>query len=383
MTQHLRVFILKLHLWLGLGVGALFALLGMTGSALVFYEALDAALHPEIRVESTAPAPGWDSPLWDRALQTVKARWPERSGAWRFEATGEPGAIAARHVPTHAGHAVPFTMVWLSPDGSQVLREADWGSTLMTWLYDLHMSLLLGDTGIAIVGWSGLVMTLLLLTGLWAWWPRGKSAKWSKALHFKRGAVRSRRLRDIHKLTGLAGLPLLLMLAVTGVMLALPNESNAVLAGTLGAPTKPPKLQASATSGPRISLAAALKTARAAFPTARLAWVESPGPGSGVIRVRVQQPSDPSDRFPHSYAYIDPITGALLGTRDRERFGAGDIVNNWLHPLHDGSVGGLGLRVLLVLAGLLPTVLFVTGLWRWRVRAIARRHGPHPRPAAP
>jgi uncharacterized iron-regulated membrane protein len=173
------------------------------------------------------------------------------------------------------------------------------------------------------------------------------------------------------------------MLAVTGVMLALPNERNAVLAATIGAPTKPPKLQASTNSGPRVSLATALATARVAFPTARLAWVESPGPGSGVIRVRVQQPSDPSDRFPHSYAYVDPYTGALLGTRDRERFGAGDIVNNWLHPLHDGSVGGLGLRLLLVLAGLLPTVLFVTGVWRWRVRAAARRNGPHPRPATP
>lgn len=380
MTQRLRVFILKLHLWLGLGVGSLFALLGLTGSALVFYEAIDAAMHPEIQVHSTAAAPGWDSPLWDRALQTVKARWPERTGAWRFEATGEPGVIAARHAPAHTGHAVPFTMVWLSPDGSQVLREAAWGSYLMTWLYDLHMSLLLGDTGVAIVGWSGLAMALLLLTGLGAWWPRGT---WARALHFKREAVRSRRLRDIHKLAGLAGLPLLLMLAVTGAMLALPNESNAVLAGTLGAPTKPPKPQASAAVGPRISLADALRTARAAFPAARLAWVESPGPGPGVIRVRVQQPSDPSHRFPHSYAYIDPTTGALLGTRDRERFGAGDIVNNWLHALHDGSVGGLGLRVLLVLAGLLPTVLFVTGVWRWRVRAAARRDGPRASVARP
>ncbi|PTT78566.1 PepSY domain-containing protein, partial [Pelomonas sp. HMWF004] len=274
-------------------------------------------------------------------MQTVRERWPERTGVWRFEASGEPGAIAARYRSTGGSHASPFVMVWLSPDGSQVLREAEWGSYPMTWLYDLHMALLLGDTGQAIVGWSGLAMTVLLITGLWAWWPRGR---WAKALRFKREAVRSRRLRDIHKLAGLTGLPLLLMLAVTGVMLALPDESNAVLARTVGAPTTPPKLRASADAGTPVPLSAALATARAAFPVAQLAWVEAPGPGPGVMRVRVQQPSDPSHRFPHSFAYIDPTTGALLATRDRETFGAGDVVNNWLHPLHDGSVGGLGLR---------------------------------------
>ena len=172
----------------------------------------------------------------------------------------------------------------------------------MTWLYELHMELLLGDGGRAFVGWAGLAMAVLLLSGLWAWWPRGSLAR---ALHFKRGAVRSRRLRDIHKLAGLAGLPLLLMLAITGVMLALPDESNAVLAGTVGAPTKAPQVRSLAAAGVQVPLARALASARAAFPQARLAWVESPGPGNGVILVRVQQPSDPSTRFPHSYAYVD------------------------------------------------------------------------------
>lgn len=39
----------------------------------------------------------------------------------------------------------------------------------MTWLYDLRMALLLDDAGLAIVGWTGLAMALLLLSGLWAW----------------------------------------------------------------------------------------------------------------------------------------------------------------------------------------------------------------------
>ena len=112
----IRAFILKLHLWLGLGIGALFVLLGLTGSALVFYEGLDAALHPAIRVAATGPAPGWDSPVWDRALATVRSRWPERTGAWRFEASGEPGALAARYQPP--GGRPP----WPARDGVALAR---------------------------------------------------------------------------------------------------------------------------------------------------------------------------------------------------------------------------------------------------------------------
>ncbi|UXH77571.1 PepSY-associated TM helix domain-containing protein [Roseateles amylovorans] len=366
----MRAFVLKLHLWLGLSIGALFVLLGLTGSALVFYEGLDAGLHPEIRVAATGPAPGWDSPVWDRALATVHARWPDRQGAWRFEVSGPPGALAARYQPPGGGHHGRRVMVWLTPDGTAVLREAEWGGYLMTWLYDLHMELLAGGAGRAFNGWAGLVTAVLLLSGLWAWWPRGS---WARALHFKRDAVRTRRLRDIHKLTGLIGLALLLMFVVTGVMLSLPDESNAVLARTVGMPTQAPKVRASATSGIQVPLSRALAAARVAFPQARLAWVESPGPGTGVILVRVQQPSDPSFRFPHSYAYVDPYTAALIAIRDREAFGTADVINNWLHPLHDGSIGGVGLRALWVVSGLLPAVLFITGLWRWRcVRRAAR-----------
>ena len=74
----LRRFVRRVHLWLGLSLGALFAVMGLTGSALVFYQEVDAWLHPEVRVSTSLPAPGWDSPVWDQALATVRTRWPER-----------------------------------------------------------------------------------------------------------------------------------------------------------------------------------------------------------------------------------------------------------------------------------------------------------------
>ena len=77
--------------------------------------------------------------------------------------------MAARYLPHGMGHGTQRHMIWLSPDGGRVLREDVWGSYAMTWIYDLHMELLGGEIGQAIVGWSGLAILLLVMTtGLWA-----------------------------------------------------------------------------------------------------------------------------------------------------------------------------------------------------------------------
>ncbi len=44
---------MRLHLWLGLTAGAVFALLGVTGSVLVFDHELDALLNPSLFASGT------------------------------------------------------------------------------------------------------------------------------------------------------------------------------------------------------------------------------------------------------------------------------------------------------------------------------------------
>lgn len=364
--QRVRRLVCTAHLWLGLSLGALFVVLGVSGSLLVFYQEIDAAIHPEIRVAAPGAAPGWDSSIWDSSLATVRRQWPHREGAWRFEVTGEPGPVAARYVPPRTGHHSGFIMVWLSPDGSRVLREAAWGSYAMTWIYDLHMQLAAGPAGRDVVGWAGLVILLLLLTGLWAWWPKGS---WRKALRYKRGASTVRTLRDIHKLSGLASLPMLLMLVVTGVMLALPDQSNAVLFHLTGPVDETPSPQSMAVDGQQISISQALTIAHRAMPQGRLAWVQAPGQSTGTFMVRIQQPGDPSYRFPHSYVFIDQFSGAIVGMQDSRQASNSTSVNNWLHPLHDASVGGMPFRLIVALSGFVPGLLFGSGLLRWRRRA--------------
>ena len=104
------------------------------------------------------------------------------------------------------------------------------------------------------------------------------------------------------------------------------------------------------------------------MPEAKPAWIEIPGPGEGAFRLRFQQPGDPSRRFPHSFVWVDQYRGEVVGRHDSRSFPTLSVLEAWLHPLHDGSAGGLALRLAVLLAGLFPLGLFITGLLRWRSR---------------
>lgn len=361
-ASRVRIAVRRFHLWLGMSLGLLFALLGLTGSALIFYTGIDAALHPAIATHANDIAPDWRSPVWDHALATGRARRASPEGSWTIELTGEPGPIPARYYPT-AGHHGAREMVWFSPRGTRILRAEPWGGYVMSWIYRLHMELLAGDLGRQIVGWSGVAMLVLLASGLFAWWPRGC---WSKALAFKRPAAPIRRLHDLHKLAGLAMIPLTGALVATGVLLALPAVTRALLN-----PVPLPTPTLSVREGSEISIARALAIGHAALPDGRPVFIDIPGASDGAIRVRYQVPGDPHRRFPGSYVFIDRHSGRVLAIRDARRGGAGNAVALWIRTIHDGTVGGLATRILALLVGLAPTFLFVTGVLHWRRRRAA------------
>ena len=154
----------------------------------------------------------------------------------------------------------------------------------------------------------------------------------------------------MHKLAGLAGLPLLIVLAVTGVMLALPDETDAVLT-PLRSPVDAlpsPRSARAGRNGPRQRrdrhCAGALAGCAAGLD-------RGAGRGHGAFRLRLQQPGDPSRRFPHGFVWIDRFSGRVLAVPMRHMRAQSTTVNNWLHPLHDGSAGGIATRALTALAG--------------------------------
>jgi uncharacterized iron-regulated membrane protein len=368
-----------MHRWLGIGLGGVFVLLGLTGSFLVFYPELDELIEPAL----AHPGPAPQVQTWQSVLDALERAHPQRDRGWRIELPpAGKGLVTARYlkpVETEGAFFKPL-LVTVNPTDNRVLASRYWGDFAATWIFDLHYMLLAGDAGRIVVGVLGLTMLLALMLGLMLWWP--SRGHWAAAMRMKLDGSRQRLHYDLHKLAGVAGGAVLLVLAATGAALALPEWFDPPLQA-LSPPLAMPAPQAQRVAGPPLmSLDQALARARAHWPEGTPRWVDTPGADGTMYRVRVALPGAPSQRFPRSYVWVHAQTGAVLATRDARQQSASDAVLAWLHPLHNGEAFGLPGRVLACVAGLCPLVLAVTGLQRWldRRRAQRRAHTRmHPR----
>jgi len=71
--------------------------------------------------------------------------------------------------------------------------------------------------------------------------------------------------------------------------------------------------------------------------------------------------------------YLDQFTGARLAEPARVTPTIGDTIMAWVAPLHVGSFGGIGVRLVWLLTGFAPVLLAGTGLILWWTRVIAVR----------
>lgn len=157
-------------------------MLGITGSLLVFYVELDELLNPELVIENSSSIRLSYQQLFDAIRQAE----PQRLRGWRLEIPQNPERMltARYYKPEETEHMgfVPL-LVSVNPYTGEVVKKRFWGDFVMTWIYDLHYTLLLAHTGKIIMSIVGGLLLLSLLSGVYLWWPR--SGKWGGALTIK------------------------------------------------------------------------------------------------------------------------------------------------------------------------------------------------------
>ena len=369
--KRVRRWWLNLHACLGLALGSVFALLGVTGSLLVFYPEIDRALNPVLRPSEHV----YSTPSVQAVVDKLRMLYPERSGGWRIELPlNAHTPINARYARSSEREGRSFSPLVVTLDPVTLTRTSErvWGDHLTTWVYDLHYTLLFDASGRLAVGVLGLAMLLSLVSGLCLWWPSTK--RWRAALRpvVREGSVR--RTYDLHALGGAYGAVLMFVLALTGAGLALPNQTRALLDPVLGIEHMPevPVYKGASDLVP-MNLDDAAAIAKVYFPQAELRWIDVPGRGEGPLGFRLHQPGEPGRRFPKTRVWVDPYGADILVIHDPAKTRVGNTVLDWLHPLHNGEALGLTGRWLVFVSGFLPLLLLATGLVRWRQKRRARR----------
>ncbi|WP_454722625.1 MULTISPECIES: PepSY-associated TM helix domain-containing protein [Cupriavidus] len=381
-TGRLRVVIVKTHLYLGLSVGLLFIMLGLTGTTIAWRDELDALINPEL-LTATADVP---LPLAPATVKAVAARLeadPRYGRPRMMMLPSAPREVFIAWYPVKGpGGEGRSRQVMVDPVTLAVKGERIWGQAglsrplLMPTLFQLHHYLLSGETGRTILGVTGMLLLVLVVAGVLLWLPKLRPGALLRALRISHGGSWSRFNYSLHRSAGIIVTPVLATLAFSGWYLNLPKWVTPIVASvmTVTPPGKPVSAPAPAGT-PLLDITQAIAAARGLYPAAEVTRVSFPRKPGDPFEVRLRQPGEVRRDTGATRLWLDAHTGQRVAVRDPLKAPAGDTFLNWMYPLHTGEAFGLPGRIFISAFGLAPLVFGVTGflIW-WKRRRGHRRH---------
>lgn len=354
----LRRVLFTLHRYVGLVAGLIVAVVGLTGSLLVFEPEIN---HLLLQFQFGQIVPQQQQVPILSVIDTVKAVYPEPKFTLSFlDLPPKPDAPIRVEL---ASVNQPSIEVIVNPYTGKILGDRLTQYAVMDIIYNLHNNLLAGDTGIVIVGIAAFFLFVLSITGiiLWPGWR-----KLIAGFKIKANAHIKRLNFDIHKVVGIFTAIFLALTAFTGFCWNFyPYTQPVIYAATLTPTPVEPKSNLIDDKLP-IALAQILQRADAALPGAKTTYISFPTTPESVFMVGKQFPEE--KEVWRSRVYLDQYTGKVLQVRNSRLLLLGDQVVDFFNPLHYGTFGGLSTRILYVFVGLAPTILMITGFVMWRYR---------------
>ena len=208
-TLRVRRALFQVHVWTGLCIGIYVALIGISGSALVFRVELSRLFAPRPLVIS---ASGERLNL-EALKRTAERAYPDRTVGKIWEGKRQDHAVEislARGENIIVHRFNPYT-------GADMGNAVPAALRLLKWLLDFHATLLFGEKGRVLNAGAGLLTMMLCLTGLVVWWPGNR--KWRRSLTLQRTVNWKRFTWSVHSAVGFWMFSFLIMWAATGVYL--------------------------------------------------------------------------------------------------------------------------------------------------------------------
>lgn len=371
-----------LHSWSGMALGLFIYVVAFTGCLALFYHELQTWEDPARRltvaeqpVAMNATFNAWiEEKAGDHEVDFASFRFPTEYEPYFFGYVSID--IPVPEGPEGAHKHENFSQRWDSHTGEPLPERSD---GLSRWLLDFHRDLMwpkaLGGrtAGRTIVGIAGVILMLSIITGVIA------HTKILQEL-FTLRYLRSMRLKwqDTHKVLGMWGLPFYTMIAFTGAILGVvailapivalltfKGDQEALISAVLGAPTEAAGVEAQMLS------------------VDELAKFRMPGSDKTVEYIAMSNWGDQNARFDLYFEadtelaqvdgfQINGVTGEKILKKELDSPSAASRVLNAMTPLHYGTYGGIALKFLYLLLGLMLAVITALGLMMWVER---RLHG--------
>lgn len=351
------------HWGFGLTLGLYFAVVCLTGSLIVYKKELERAFIPQLVQVPAGP----QRVSLDAMTTAVRQAYPAHrlSNVYLYH---EPGVTTSFRLQGDDGR----TQVYVNPYTAAIVGADRYEGAFLQWVYDLHVYLLMGKSGLVANAIGGFALFGMCLTGLVLWWPRGNRMAQGFAVNWK--ASWKRQVYDLHKVGGVLALLPLALLAITGAYWGFPDQYEAALGAITGGPGRvnAPVLQPEPTGDQAPSLDAMLQTAKQQIPEGQPTLLTFSSAPERPYTVRVRILGDWRTIGDHS-VYFHSSDGRLLDTVRHESLPLGARLQRDIYALHFGTFGGHSTRVLWLLVGLAGTMLFATSLLMYGNRVLVKR----------
>ena len=354
--RYLFKFARTLHAWGGITLALLMLLASTTGTLLVWKQEYLWLTVPAARAEF--------DPTPENLVAVIEAAEAEFDPAEILNIT-----LATRDFPLTKLTLSGGRYAYLDTEGVVV---DDWvlNERFEEWLYDLHHRLLLGDQGLEIVGYTAIVMSVLVLLGLIAFWPARRG--------FRRGVwpdgTQRPQLMSAHRNLGVLEAAPFLLTLVTGMVLAFPWQVEEQFLW----PVRHTDAYSDATQvrldgvsgGDTGEWLPAMRRALAVFDTGELRSVQVANDYNNYRIFGIKQAGEwhPDGM---SKVYIDAAGGYMDVRIDATAVPLVERAYNAVYPLHTAKIGSRFYKVVMTLSGLaiatlsvLGTLSFIRRYWR-------------------
>jgi len=343
---------LQVHKWIGILLAILIIPLSLSGSTLVWHDALDEALNPHrYAVKSAEPVlpPSAYQAAAERAMksgeQLVSIRYPEHDGPMvaTIAAAPKPGA--------DKGGRPARISVWLDPSDARLLDRAGSDSGAVRFLHVLHGNLQIPGVGRQVVGWIGVAMLVSSLTGLWLWWPLSGGIR--RGLRWRRQNALS---PNLHHVAGFWIAIPLAMLSFTGAWISFPAFFAAISGQSppAGGADRARAQRARPLAETAMTVDEALNAARPLAPghIVTIAWPTDQAPEWKISFARQGGPAE---------VKVEDESGAVTPPKPARPETLARTMRRW----HDGTGMGAVWQIIIFLGGIAPALLAITGIIMW------------------
>ena len=370
----LRRLWLNVHLWIGVGLAVLLIPISISGGLLVWNDEIDALLNPQRYAVTGAQVALPPGTYLAKASEAV-ANDPGdlRATVLRYPGTGGPVRVMARAQSREGGGPPRIVTVFLDPPTAAVLDVMEFRSSFIGFLHVFHENLTLPQyNGRQVVGWAGVGMLILSLTGIWLWWPRNVSslASWLRGLRWARSPQFT---FNLHHLLGFwIALPLAAV-SLTGIYLSFPQTAREAMSSVATlSPNARGGFGGEIVRQTALTADRALDIARQAEPNANpltlVLPVQQRGEGARGAAWRIQLTR--ADSGEAVTVMIDDRRGSAAPTIVPQ---SGDHAASWIRWIHEGSHSGPLWAIIVFLTGVFPTIFAITGVMMWLRKRAGRR----------